>query len=578
MNRSNPHEHDPPPTPRRGAGSRAPLLVALLVLLLSDRPAAAGLPEAALRELDRLAEALADSVENRLAVPAVTILEQEGDAIRISLGSNGGIRSWSRVVLLAPGGAPWIGEVRDIEPAAAWLGPSANPPPPVPGTPPPAVGDVVRARLAGVRIGLLWPLDSTPGRGRLDEAFLDALGAALRLHHGWLVEPVAAHGDRTAERGVGTRAGLDLLLEARLDEAGDALAARGRLFAARRDEAYPEVRTPPSRDPALRAAASDSADSPRRPLPGTRFAWSVPGRPGALLDLFVRRWLWSDVYAVFDDRIEQWTLSPRGLQEVRRHDLGDLWPPVVGARWPVGTVVPVNTWYDEEGEESKVNYSVCSNRRPRYLTLNIDRAEPDSLWLAVGDGPLDSLVAATDGCFARLDRVTRPEGFVTPAEMPETARARLSLEAVVTGPSGVPTKTDSGRLLMTKVAVVYYDEPSATLWLSTPDGAGRVPGVFGGEMDVYRLGPLGAPGILVTEAAGPDEPDRLSFWLFTGASLERRWTGPWQAGSITALDAADRDGDGLEDVVYGVVRGDATGWVTDVHYLSSTPGMAEAAP
>jgi hypothetical protein len=578
MIRPDPRPIAPPPTlpNRRGSFALLALLLPFLGHIGAPATSVAAGEDVLRSELDRLAAALAESVEARVAVPDVAVLESDATGVRIALGSRGGIRSWSRPVLLPPGGSPWIGEVRDADETTSWLGPSANPPSPDPETPPPARGAVVRARLAGVRIGLLWPGDGTAEHGRLAEQFRRSLERALREGHGWTVLPLAAHSDRQRERQSAATAGLDVVLGARFDPGASGLVVRADLFAARRDEVYSEIALPPSDHPEVAAALRAGADSPRRPLPGTHLAWSVTGIPGAVLELFVRRWIWSDVYAVFDDRIEQWGLSPRGLREIDRHDLLELWPPAVAARWPQATAVPVNTWYDEEGEESKVNYALCSNRRPRFLTLNIDRADPDSLWMAVGDGPLDSLGAATDGCFPGLDRVARPAGFTLPADMPETARARLTLEEIVTGPAGVPTRTANGRLQMRKAAVVYYDEPSATLWLSMPNGGARVPGVFGAEMDGYRLGETGPPGLLVTDGVGPGEPDRLLFLELSGDALVRRWTGPFQTGSIVAIDAADRDGDRHEDVVVGVVRPGPDGWLTDIHYLSSaTPGPEE---
>ncbi|MDZ4804418.1 MAG: hypothetical protein SGI90_06125 [Candidatus Eisenbacteria bacterium] len=548
------------------------VLLALLMSLTLIPGAGFGKPPAPANfltpSLEALANALADSMEARCAAGFVRILEARGNDIRIDRGSSGGLRPFTRVTLSRPGAPAWKAEVESLTKEATWLRPA------VPSTPGPEVGTTARIRLDIGRLALSQP---TPGNAAqadigLALAWHDRLASFAAARPGFEIVRLPNYPDSAEWREVARAAGADASVQTDIRIDANGWNVELRMASVRRGHSLGTIR---GHAPAQRLGVIDAArateQASHEPPPGLRTGLATSALDGPVLDIMSRRWLWSDAQVIFDDRIEAWSVTPDGLSPGSVIDLSTIWPAVTPTRWPVSEIIAVNTFYDMTGEEARVNYSLCSNQRPRYLTINIEKRVPDSLNLVESDGPLDRLTASVGGCFRELDRVAIPAGFAIEPTMPQTAIARLALEEILRDQSGRVLRTESGQFRRKKVAVLYHDEATASLWLSSPGAAMKLPGAFGVEMDGYRAGQAGPPGFLVTGGVLPGEADNVEWWVFTEGRCERRWVGPALDGSVTSILCGDRDGDERDDLILGIVRAEGDGYRSRLHLYSSRP-------
>jgi hypothetical protein len=542
------------------ARRRSPRLLALVALLLvAARTAPAAVPP----ELHGLAAALADSIGASVSRERVTVLAVREGRVAIDRGSAQGLRPYSRVTLVAADGTAWPATIAELGETRAELEPAAG------AGAPPAAGVAMGLRLDLERVALGRPALAGDGARTAETDWFESLAAAIAARTGLQVVAMPDYPDTAEWREAALAAGADAGIRITLALDDGRAVATAMPTGLRRGRDFGRLAASVPARPATAIARMSPAERIPAP-PGLLPAAATAPIDGAILDLVPRRWLWSDVLAISDDRIEAWNVAgdPR---PVARTDLSAIWPPAVPARWPVAEMIPVNTFFDMSGEEARVNYSLCSNRRPRYLTINVERAKPESLVLVVSDGPLDTLEASLGGCFRELDRVSPPAGWKVDRAMPATAVARLALEEILRDAAGRPLRTTAGSLRRKKVGLVLHDESTGTLWLSTATNAVALPGTFGGEMDDYRAGLAGPPGFLVTGAAAPGEPDHLEWWVLENGRCERRWVGPELTGSITALLSGDRDGDERDDLVYAVVGPGPDGPVTRLHAAHSRP-------
>jgi hypothetical protein len=542
-------------------------LIAAILLVMTAFPGA-GASGTGGRDLPsgpaRLADALADSIDALTARESVTVTDTREDGVRIDRGATGGLRPYSRLTLLVDGAPPWPADVSELKDAGAWLKPVAGV------GPPPAAGSRARVRLDLARLALARPVTSGDVARRHADAWLARLAERLgeRAALGAVTMPDLP--DTSEWREVALGAGAEAGVHLTLSESDGQWTATASVGSLRRARDFGTARTT-LRAPAEPTARPASAALPIEPPPGLVAATSVSLLDGAALDIVTRRWIWSDVLVILDDRIDAWRVGDGAPRVVRTTDLTATWPPVVHARWSVAEMLPVNTFFAMSGEEARVNYSLCSNRRPRFLTINVEKAAPESLTILVSDGPLDTLEASLGGCFRELDRVAVPAGWKADPAMPATAAARLAMEEILRDAAGRPLRTESGQLRRKKTAVIFHDEGTGTLWLASATTAGRIPGNFGGEMEEFRVGLAGPPGFLVTGDAAPGGPDHLEWWRWDEGRCERRWTGAAVEGSITALLAGDRDGDERDDLVLAVVNEGTDGFRTALHVISSRP-------
>lgn len=312
--------------------------------------------------------------------------------------------------------------------------------------------------------------------------------------------------------------------------------------------------------------ADPAREDPAGTLPGCRPVglFRSDGAPG--LDAVPRRFRRDVVDVIHEDRIDSWRLNGEQAVIWQSYRFDPEWPVAAATRWPVATMLPLNSYFAPDRSEARVTYTLCSNQRPRHLLVSTVKARPDSLDLAVSDGPLDSLNGCTAGCFPRVNRLDPLPGSRRPDGLPPTASVRIALGRVDVGPTGLPAFDANGFVKTRKSAVILYDPPSATLWLSAPDTAFQVPGRFGDEIETYRVGRAGPPGFLVTAAAPLGEPDRLEFWVWEKNRLSCRWRSEAFPGSITALYAGDLDGDAREDLWLAALDGPGRGARTVFHY------------
>jgi len=543
------------------------ILLALLTLVSPARSDPPPDPVSVLTpSLEALAASLSDSVDARCSTGLVQILEVRGDEVKINLGSRGGLRPFSRVTLSRANHPAWKAEVASLEEKSTWLKPAT------PSTPGPAIGTEVRIRLDIGRLALLPPRLNDTSTAGMALAWMERLAVRAAGSPGFEIIHLPAYPDSLEYRDVARTAGADMAVQTSIRVDADGWHVTLLLASVRRFEALEPIfghamHSQPAADRTANLAGWDMIEPP----PGLRNGLISGAIRGPVLDITSRRWIWSDVQVILDDRIQDWTVRPEGLSPGSVLDLASIWPVVVPTRWPVAEIIPVNTYYDMTGDEARVNYALCSNQRPRYLTINIEKRVPDSLNVIVSDGPLDQLSASLGGCFRELDRVATTAGFATDPAMPKSAIAKLSLEEVLRDGGGQLLRTEGGQLRKKKVAVIYYDEATASTWLSSPENAMRLPGTFGGEMDDYRAGLGGPPGFLVTGDAVPGEADHLEWWVLSGGRCERRWVGPKIDGSITAILSGDRNQDERDDLVLAVVQPDGDGYRSRLQMYSSRP-------
>ncbi len=553
----------------------APLIGKLLLLasmtILStagsgDRP---DLSSLLTPSLDALAAALADSVESRCSAGLVQILEVRGDQVRINLGSKDGLRPFSQVTLSRPDAAPWKAEVASLKEKSTWLKPaidsSAGPP----------VGTTARIRLNINRLALLPPelTESAPADIGLALAWMERLAAHAAGVPGFEIIPLPAYPDSSEQRDAASAAGAEMLIQTSILFDSNHWDVAIQVSGVRKRTSMETIfGHAMAGAPGVTEAAQVAEWSMVEPPPGLRNGSVTSAINGPILDIMSRRWMWSDVQVILDNRIEAWRATPEGLSPGPVIDLTSIWPAVVPTRWPVAEILPVNTYYDMKGEEVRVNYTLCSNQRPHYLTINVEKAVPDSLLMVDSGGPLDRLAASFGGCFRELDRVAIPANFTINPAMPKSALARLSLEEIQKDQAGQVLRTDSGQLRLKKVAILYHDEATASLWLSSAGAALNLPGTFGSEMDAHRAGTAGPPGFLVTSDAVPGEPDHLEWWTLVDGRCERKWIGPTLDGSITAILSGDRDQDERDDLILAVVKSNGDGYRSRLQLYSSRPG------
>ena len=125
------------------------------------------------------------------------------------------------------------------------------------------------------------------------------------------------------------------------------------------------------------------------------------------------------------------------------------------------------------------------------------------------------------------------------------------------------------------ISRMYYDEPTARLWIAAADTAFPVAGRFGGEMEIYRAGLLGPPGLLVTSPLPPGAGDRLEYWVLEHGRLEKKWTSGRFDVAITAIHTGDLDGDHRDDVLFAEVRREGKGSTTQLHVMTSRTDVPE---
>lgn len=543
------------------------ILLALITLVSPARSNPPADPASVLSpSLEALAAALADSMDARCSTGLVRILEVRGDEVKINRGSRGGLRPFSRVALSRADFPAWKAEVASLEEESTWLKPTTA------SNPGPAIGTEARIRLDIARLALLPPELNDAAAAGMALAWQERLATHAAGNPGFEIIRMPAYPDSLEYRDVARTAGADMAVRTAIQVGADGWRVAIHLGRVRKFEPLePIFGHAPTTAPAADEATSLGEWDMIVPPPGLQNGLLSVAIRGPVLDIMSRRWLWSDVQVILDDRIQAWTVGPDGLSPGSVVDLASIWPAVVPTRWPVAEILPVNTYYDMTGEEARVNYALCSNQRPRYLTINIEKIVPDSLNVVESDGPLDHLPASLGGCFRELDRVATTAGFATDPAMPKSAIAKLSLEEVLRDGSGQLLRTQGGQLRKKKVAVIYYDEATASVWLSSPESAMRLPETFGGEMDDYRAGLAGPPGFLVTGDAVPGEADHLEWWVLTGGRCERRWVGPVIGGSITAILTGDRNLDERDDLVLAVVQPDGDGYRSHLQMYSSRP-------
>lgn len=557
---------------------RLPLRTALTLLLLGGLGLGPTATAAAPSALDGAAAQLAGALLAR--VPHVTgrVLDIQAGQGRLSPGSRAGIERIAPLTLvaadadsLALGAGAVLGELEVVD-----LGDDELKFTPRAGAPAARVtaGQAVRVYLERHRVALAAPTAEGLSAGAAAR-LMAALGARLDSSVMRLTRmPALAD---TAEAQQMARAGqADLFgwttVRADAREVTIGLA----LFRAKDAAPLPPLSvTLPVGDPSLSPAGGE--EDPAASLPGCRPAWSSAPVEGHVLDIVPRRFKPGAVDFYFPDRIEGWRFGGPGAERWQTLPLDALWPPVVGTRWPVGSLLPVNSYFGKDRAESRVFYAFCSNQRPRYLSVSISRDKPDSLMLSVSDGPQDTLNGCSGSCFAQVDRVERIARFPAPAGLPKTAGTRLALGRVDLGPAGLPAYDEKGYVKTRKSALLFYDLPSASLWLAAADTAFRVPGHFGDRVDGFRVGRAGPPGFLATSASATGRPDRLQYWVWDAGRLALRWQSDPFAGSITALQVADLDGDAREDVVVGETLVTSAGPRARIRlYLSSLPADGAA--
>lgn len=518
--------------------------------------------------LARWTVSAASWVDQNLTLDHPAFTPEPGDSatLGIPIGSASGLRGWSAVVLTpAAGGPPWTGTVLRMQPDSAWLKPDADSSPLPAGVP-------VLARIEDRHLALAWPEGDDPVSGGAAMALRDAIATELRARAFRIVELPRAPFDDDL-RAVARDAGAPWALVFRADSVTVGTARLSlALVETRRGSDRARNSWRPSLDRAAAEWLTAAPLDPLDPIPGTRPAFRAGPIDGLVLDLFVRRWSWSDVHAIFDDRIETWRVGGDSLATLAVRDIATLWPPQAPSRWPIGVIIPVNSHYSADRQEARIFYSLCSNRRARPLTVVADRTTPDSLQLVVGAAPRDTLDGCAEGCFPKLDRVSRPAGYRLPVGMPATAVARMTLNRPLIGPAGIAARDSLNRVRTERAAVLYYDEPGGTLWVSMADSAWQVPGIFGSEMEPFRRGEIGNPGVVISSSSPVDTRDRIEWWELDGHNLALRWRGPVRPGSVTGLKAGDRDGDGRDDLIVTWSRRDDGGrFVSEVFGYRSAP-------
>lgn len=533
-----------------------PLRFALGLALLASitaGPTSAGSPA-----LDQAAGSLARQLLARVARSHARVIEFEPSTGtgRLDLGSSAGLERWTPLILTAAAGdsstvtaGQCLGELEIVRLSDRELEFR-----PQPGTAPArvATGQSVRVYLERHAVALAAP-SGGPFTAGAAQRLMAALEARLDSPVFRLVR-MPALSDTAEAQQMARAAGVDLFGWTRIERAAKDALIRLTLLRAKDGTPLPEINaTLPADDGALAPAGPD--EDPAASLPGCRSSWTGAPVTGVVLDIFPRRFKPGALDLYFADRIEGWKLGDGRLSRWQARPLADLWPPTVGTRWPVGSLLPVNSYYAKDRSESRVFYAFCSNQRPRYLSVSLAREDPDSLMLSVADGPQDTLNGCTGSCFAQVDRVERIARFPAPRGLPKTAGTRLALGRVDLGPSGLPAYDEKGYVKTRKSALLFYDLPSATLWLASADTAFRVPGHFGDRVDGFRVGKAGPAGFLATAAGPVGRPDRLQYWIWDAGRLTLRWQSDPFEGSITALQVADLDGDARDDVIVGETLG-----------------------
>lgn len=533
-----------------------PLRFALGFALLASitaTPVSAGSPA-----LDRAADSLARQLLAHVARRTARVIEFQPNTGmgRLDLGRAAGLESWTPLILteaegdssaVTPGQS--LGELEIVRLSDRELEFR-----PHPGSAPARVasGQAVRVYLERHTVALAAP-SGGPITAGAAQRLMAALEARLDSPVFRLIRMPALSDTSEAQR-LARDAGVDLFGWTRVERAAQEAVIRLTLLRAKDGRPLPEINaTLPAGDGALAPAGAD--EDPGASLPGCRSTWTGPPVAGVVLDIIPRRFKPGAVDLYFADRIEGWKLGEARLARWQVRPLADLWPPAVGTRWPVGSLLPVNSYYAKDRSESRVFYAFCSNQRPRYLSVSLAREDPDSLMLSVADGPQDTLNGCSGSCFAQVDRVERIARFPAPRGLPKTAGTRLALGRVDLGPADLPAYDEKGYVKTRKSALLFYDLPSATLWLASADTAFRVPGHFGDRVDGFRVGKAGPAGFLATAASPVGRSDRLQYWIWDAGRLTLRWQSDPFEGSITALQVADLDGDARDDVIVGETLG-----------------------
>jgi len=90
-------------------------------------------------------------------------------------------------------------------------------------------------------------------------------------------------------------------------------------------------------------------------------------------------------------------------------------------------------------------------------------------WMSLGVAAGTRIAAKVEAWgFDGVELACWGDHFEVDRAMPKTAIARLALEEILLDGGGRPLRTTGGQLRRKKVAVLYHDEATASLWLSAP--------------------------------------------------------------------------------------------------------------